>query len=71
MPPSKGNILLVDYSYKLAESAEEAMELIEELEEDEAEIMLIISDWLMPGKKSDEFVIEIHKHYPKIVKMIR
>jgi CheY-like chemotaxis protein len=58
------------YSYEMAETAEEAMELIEELEEDNAEILLIISDWLMPGKKGDEFLIEIHKRYPKIVKMM-
>ncbi len=56
------------YSYEMAESAEEAMELIEELEEEE--IRLIISDWLMPGKKGDEFLIEIHKRYPKMVKMM-
>ncbi|KHD06435.1 chemotaxis protein CheY [Candidatus Thiomargarita nelsonii] len=55
------------YRYEFAESAEEAMELIEEFNE---AIRVIISDWLMPGKKGDEFLIEVHKHYPQIVKIM-
>jgi CheY-like chemotaxis protein len=59
------------YSYEFADSAEEAQELIEELlEEEQLEILLIVSDWLMPGKKGDEFLIEVHNHYPNIIKMM-
>lgn len=58
------------YSCELSESAEEAMELIEELEEENVKIVMIVSDWLMPGKKGDEFLIEVHNRYPKIVKMM-
>ncbi len=58
------------YSYEFAKDAEEAMEIIEELEQDGEEIQLIICDWLMPGKKGDEFLIELHQLYPRIVKII-
>ena len=59
------------YGYEFAENAEEALEVIEELlEEEQQEIILIVSDWLMPGKKGDEFLIDVHNHHPNIVKIM-
>ncbi len=58
------------YSYEFADNADEAMELIEELEEENVKIIVIVSDWLMPGKKGDEFLIDVHNSHPKIVKMM-
>jgi CheY-like chemotaxis protein len=58
------------YTYEVAESAEEAMEVIDELAEDNEEIIVIISDWLMPDKKGDEFLMDVHERYPKIVKIM-
>ena len=58
------------YLYEAAESADEALEIIEELQEDEMTILVIVSDWLMPGMKGDEFLIEVHKRFPKIVKIM-
>ncbi|HIK33986.1 MAG TPA: response regulator [Oscillatoriales cyanobacterium M59_W2019_021] len=59
-----------NYLYEFAESADEALEIIDELDEDEVQILIIVSDWLMPGMKGDEFLIEVHKKYPKIVKLM-
>lgn len=59
-----------DYGYEFAESAYEAMELIDELVEDGTKIILIVSDWLMPEMKGDDFLIEVHKKYPGIVKIM-
>lgn len=59
-----------NYLYEFAESADEALEIIDELEEDEVQILIIVSDWLMPGMKGDEFLIEVHKKNPKIVKLM-
>lgn len=60
-----------DYLYEIAENANEAMEIIDEIGEAEASVILVIvSDWLMPGVKGDEFLIGVHKKYPKIVKII-
>ena len=59
-----------DYAYEFAESADEALEVIEELEEENVEIALIISDWLMPGTKGDEFLIRVHQKHPHSGKIL-
>jgi len=58
------------YAYETAESAIDAEELIDELVLDGCKILIIVSDWLMPGIKGDEFLIKIHKKYPQIVKIM-
>ncbi len=58
------------YLYEMAESADEALEIIEELYEEDHEIIVIVSDWLMPGMKGDEFLIQVHEKYPNIVKVM-
>jgi response regulator RpfG family c-di-GMP phosphodiesterase len=58
------------FSYELATSAEDAEELIEELVLEGMRIILIISDWLMPGKKGDELIKHVHIKYPDIKTMI-
>lgn len=55
------------YLYEFAESANEALEIIEELVEEKTNILVIVSDWLMPGMKGDELLIQIHQKYPKII----
>lgn len=55
------------YSYECAENADEAWEVIEELSQQEIQILVIVSDWLMPGIKGDEFLIQVHKRFPNIV----
>jgi CheY-like chemotaxis protein len=59
-----------EYSYEFAESPEEAIDLIDELDEEEIEVLLIVSDWLMPEMKGDEFLIKVHEKFPKIVKVM-
>jgi CheY-like chemotaxis protein len=58
------------YFYEMAESADEALEIIEELREDNIDILVIVSDWLMPGMKGDEFLIRVHDKYPSIIKVL-
>jgi CheY-like chemotaxis protein len=58
------------FIYEVAESAEEAWKLIEELQADAIEIIVIVSDWLMPGTKGDEFLIQIHQSFPNITKIM-
>ena len=51
-----------NYNYEFAESAEEALQIIEELrKEDEDVVYVVISDWLMPGMKGDELLEEVRK----------
>jgi len=58
------------FLYEMAETADDALEIIEELQEDNAGIIMIISDWLMPGMKGDEFLIYVHDKYPNIIKIL-
>ena len=58
------------YCYEVAQSAAEAWEIINEIYEDGDSISIIISDWLMPEVKGDEFLIGVHQKYPKIVKIM-
>jgi DNA-binding NtrC family response regulator len=55
------------YLYEFAESANEALEIIDELVEDKVNILAIVSDWLMPGMKGDELLVKIHLKYPQII----
>jgi DNA-binding NtrC family response regulator len=58
------------YLCETANSAEEAWEVIGELRAEEITLLVIVSDWLMPGVKGDEFLIDVHKKFPQIVKII-
>ena len=55
------------YIYEVAENAEEAWEIIEELQKEKIEIVIIVSDWLMPGVKGDEFLIRVHQSFPNLI----
>ncbi|MCG6190591.1 response regulator [Maribellus maritimus] len=59
-----------EFIYEYAENAEDGMDLLEELTEEGIKVMVIVSDWLMPGKKGDEFLIEVHKKFPSIIKVM-
>jgi CheY-like chemotaxis protein len=58
------------YMYEYAESAEEAWEVIEELHGNGVRILVIVSDWLMPRIKGDEFLIQVHQKFPDITKVM-
>jgi len=54
------------YYIDTALSAQEAFNKIDEMVENGIELVAIISDWLMPGMKGDEFLTKIHAIYPDI-----
>ncbi|MBN1998426.1 response regulator [candidate division KSB1 bacterium] len=58
------------FIYEVAENADDATEVIEEMVKDGYDIIIIVSDWLMPGINGDEFLIRIHQKYPQIVKIM-
>lgn len=58
------------YTYEMAENGIDALELIEELHEDGQCIVVIVSDWLMPGMKGDELLIHIHNKFPDVIKIM-
>ena len=54
------------FVYEQAIDAESALETINDLEADGVTVILVISDWLMPGIKGDEFIDLVHQRYPAI-----
>jgi CheY-like chemotaxis protein len=59
-----------DFVVEVAESAEEALELLEELSQQGHTVLVIVSDWLMPGMKGDEFLVQAHRRFPTVVKIM-
>ncbi len=55
-----------ELAYERAMNAEAALTTIEALEKEGVRVILIISDWLMPGIKGDEFLRIVHERYPDI-----
>lgn len=59
-----------EFHIDVAESAEEALELLDELALDGHTLLVIVSDWLMPGMKGDEFLVRAHERFPSVVKIM-
>jgi CheY-like chemotaxis protein len=58
------------FLYESAESGEEALEIIEELTDGGVKILVIVSDWLMPGMRGDEFLVQVHQQFGDITKIL-
>jgi CheY-like chemotaxis protein len=55
------------YVYEVAQSAEEAWIAIDELEQENIKILIIVSDWLMPNVRGDEFLAQVHQRFPEVI----
>lgn len=53
-----------------SKTAEEALEIFDELVAAGYEIPVVISDYLMPNMRGDEFLIEMHKRNPNMLKIL-
>jgi two-component system, sensor histidine kinase and response regulator len=53
-----------DYTIEIAEGGEEALEIIEDLLSEGAEIHIVIADFIMPGLKGDALLAKIHSKLP-------
>jgi len=58
------------YILEFAQSGEEGLEILAEFNNENIKTVAIVSDWLMPNMKGDEFLTEVHKRYPEIVKVM-
>lgn len=56
-----GRAFGAEYSVEIAQSGEEALELVDELVKSGTAVPLVIADQLMPGMKGHELLIKIHK----------
>jgi two-component system sensor histidine kinase ChiS len=58
------------YLIEMAESAEEALEIIEEITEDRHDLSVVICDQIMPGLKGDEFLKIVHERSSNTLKIL-
>ncbi|MCX7772279.1 MAG: response regulator [Clostridia bacterium] len=54
------------FHYETALNADEALSIIDDLVDDGIRVILILSDWLMPGMTGDELLVRVHEKYPAI-----
>lgn len=54
------------YRYEMAKDGAEGLEVIRGLSEAGVKVVAVISDWLMPGMKGDEFIKEVRSRHPSI-----
>jgi diguanylate cyclase (GGDEF)-like protein/PAS domain S-box-containing protein len=59
-----------DYIVEVADNSEHAYEIVDELKDDDIELALVISDYIMPNVRGDELLINIHKKFPDSLKMM-
>ncbi len=59
-----------EYSVEIAENSQIALELLEELSQEGAEVPVVISDYIMPGMKGDELLKLIYQKNPQIRKVM-
>ncbi len=52
------------------ETAESASEAIADTPDPNKSIVIVVSDWLMPGMKGDEFMIHLQENFPSIKKIL-
>lgn len=64
-----GNTFGSKYIYESFINPDDAWDFIDETYAEGLDVNLIICDWLMPQIRGDEFMIKVHKRFPK-VKMI-
>jgi CheY-like chemotaxis protein len=58
------------FRYETAEDADEAWEVLGELDTAGVVVVVIVSDWLMPGKRGDAFLAEVRQRFPNIGRIL-
>ena len=58
------------YLCETAMNGKEALEIIDELTEENRELFLVITDWVMPVMNGEELIEELSIKYPEVHKII-
>ncbi len=59
-----------EFDLEIAESADEALEILEQQSALGLEVVAVVSDWLMPGMKGDEFLAVVHHRWPQVARLL-
>lgn len=54
------------YRIETALNAESAFRLMDHVDSEGGGLAVVVSDWLMPGMKGDEFLVKVRARYPSI-----
>lgn len=60
----------LEYRYETADNADDTFLLLDDLSAENVSILIIVADWLMPGIKGDQLLVEIHKKHPDVVTIL-
>lgn len=58
------------FRYETAINASEAWDIINALNEEGIDLLIIVSDWLMPEIHGNSFLHEVNQKYPEIKKVV-
>ncbi|MEM6351454.1 MAG: ATP-binding protein [Cyanobacteria bacterium P01_D01_bin.14] len=64
------SVLLDDYELETATGGEEALDLMGELLEEDCDIALVVSDYIMPDIRGDEVLQHLHEVSPQTLKIM-
>ena len=53
------------FVYEMACSASDGIRIVDQLSGEGIRLILVISDWLMPGMKGDEILSEVRRRHPE------
>ncbi|WP_348698380.1 response regulator [Duganella fentianensis] len=65
-----GKIFGTDHLVEIAESAAEALEIVEDHHKQGLQLSVVISDYIMPWMRGDELLIKLHEMYPAAIKIM-
>ncbi|MDD2797595.1 MAG: hybrid sensor histidine kinase/response regulator [Bacteroidales bacterium] len=65
-----GTFFEENFIIETATTAEEGLEIYQELIDRGTEVPVVISDYLMPGIRGDEFLIKVHEKNPETLKIL-
>ncbi len=65
-----GKIFGNDHLVEIAESASEALEIVEDHHKQGLQLSVVISDYIMPWMRGDELLIKLHEMYPAAIKIM-
>lgn len=59
------------FVFETAEDVREAWEVLDDLlDGDTVRVVLVVSDWLMPGVRGDEFLVQVRARHPQIARVM-
>ncbi|MBT9503059.1 MAG: diguanylate cyclase [Burkholderiaceae bacterium] len=58
------------HQIEVAEGADEALELLDQLDPQGPELAVVVSDYIMPGMRGDELLVRIHGSHPDAQKIM-